>query len=260
MNLFKKRPLWISNWLGIRLAEVSKPLRFFERPTHEFYSGFYDIASKKYGTLDDFPENWRSGKDETASVINRFLIDNARVFSFGFGTGHIENRLSELRSDIQLYAYDFSSKARFWSLQNSRLKVMESISDASEIDMYLCVQVFYSLSDKECKNLVRQFKNIMDPCSSILVIETSAVPNENGRSMKGLKCLKRFIANVLYPLNYVYPIYLKTVKKQGLQFWGWRRENKQIINFFTEQGFVVFNQTHGADQSILEFKMGSVSK
>ncbi len=239
--------MWEFEWQNIKFCDLSIKLNFFRRASAEFYSAFYEELFSRYKGYDDLPKIWQENKFETAREISKLLNDQMKIMSIGCGLGYIERSLVNLNSEINIDAYDFSLIATKWLEKIQRVEVIHELIEEKKYDFIFCTQLLYALSDKEIKDLAILLKSLLEDGSIFMTVDASANNTENGYSVNK-ESLVEHIKNIL---RHYY--YLLFVKRHKAQFWGWQRDNQEIIKIFTDNGFFVQRKYSAVGQSFLIF-------
>lgn len=254
-------PFWQVEWQGIFFDTLGIPLSDRELPPPEFYSAFYERVFRTYANHESLPPSWREGKTATAQQISREISPGQVVLSYGCGLGYIEKKLAEQRSDIQLYAYDFSDTAGKWIKSDlTSIVYLNKLPPEHKFDVVYLSQVLYALNNDDCIALLIQLSDHLKPDGKIILINTSTTPNENGLTPER-STIKSKLKDVLRPIYRR----LSFINGNKRQFWGWQRNNNRYISMArsttklalassypsARQSFLVFHLS-GPTQSLLQ--------
>lgn len=226
-----KKAIWNSSWNEIKFNELGVKLNFFKRPSASFYSKFYDELYKRFNSFDDLPLDYQTTKINTAKEIKKFLSHTDEVLSYGCGLGFIEKELANNAEFNNLYAYDFSKTPPKWLENVGKVQYISEISQSKKYDLIYCAQVFYSMDDKEIEKLISSFKSLLKKSGKVLTIDTSIRNYENCNN----KNTGFFVMSKLK--NIIRPLYLFLLRSNENQFWGWSRDNNEIVKIFKKNDY-----------------------
>ena len=83
-----------------------------------------------------------------------------------------------------------------------------------------------------------------------MTVDQSVNPIENGIEVSSeIKSIKFHLINI------VRPFYLFLKGRKILQFWGWQRDNNEVIRIFERNGFRVVRDFPSVRQSFLIFEV-----
>ena len=242
-----KKAIWNSSWLGIHFIELGIKLSFFKRASSIFYSKFYNELYKRYNNLDELPADYKNVKINTAKEISKLINKHDEILAYGCGIGFIEIELANNVEYKNLEAFDFNKKTPKWLIKNNKIQYVHRINKDKKYDLIYFTQVFYSMSDKEIELLISSFKSILSVTGKILTIDTSMKYYENGANYARSFVLKSKLKSIVYPL------YLLIVKRKKNQFWGWSRDNKEIIDIFEKSGYKLIKSYSSSNQAFQLF-------
>lgn len=244
-----KKIIWEFEWLGIKFDDLDTSLKFFRPPTKDFYSIFYNFFFNKYKNFDQLPNKWKKEKYETSKEVLKFLNKKMTILSVGSGIGYVEKSILELNSELLIDTYDFASSASIWLKEIDGVRIKKSIEKGDKYDFIFCTQLLYALSDIEINDFAKFLKSLLDENSLFLTVDTSINEAENGRASTTQNKFKEAISYL------VRATYFFLFKKKQIQFWGWQRDNEEIINIFLKNGFYVEKKFSSFNQSFLLFAM-----
>ena len=83
-----------------------------------------------------------------------------------------------------------------------------------------------------------------------MTVDTSINPIENGIEVSSkIKSIKLQLKNI------VRTFYLFLMRRKILQFWGWERDNNELIRIFERNGFRIVRIFSSVEQSFLIFEV-----
>jgi hypothetical protein len=257
-----KRPIWESSWLDIQFHELEINLKCFSRPSAKFYSNFYYAVFGKYDSFDALPSSWKKLKSDTALEVSKLITGEVTVLSYGSGFGYIEKEILKLRPKLKINTYDFSDAANDWLRNVSGVTPILSIDTELKYQFIYCIQLQYALSNTEIADLSRTIKNLLTEGGVFLTVDTSLNPGENFNKDNADAIRDNIVSTVMRenPIklkikNLLRPLYYFLFRRDCFQFWGWQRDNSEVIKIFSQNGFVVEKKFAAVGQSFLLFKL-----
>lgn len=241
-------PFWQEEWHGIRFSTLSTPMSSATLASSNFYTAFYDAFFEKYSSFADLDTGWRRIKHDTATKLSELLPPGAKVLSYGCGLGYVEYVLSQLRTDLHLSGYDFSS--HWGDMLNKEMHSIHQVGKVgpNEYDVIYLVQVMYALPSSEGTALLTSMKSSLREGGRIILFNTSGAPAENGILANGDPELLAKIKGI------VRPVYFRLLSLLGLnkkQFWGWHRNNASYTKMLRDAGFEIDTISCSAQQSFI---------
>ena len=247
-----RRLIWESSWQGIQFHELGVKLNCFGRPSAEFYSRFYNAIFSKYDSFEALPPPWKKIKSKTALEISKLINDEATVLSIGSGLGYLDKEIIKYRPELKINTYDFADNASNWSRTVSGINPVPSLDIGIKYQFIFCSQLFYALSNKELENLSRVIKTLLSEGGVFLTVDTSLNPDENGKKEKRNNSIKAMLKNLIRPL------FFSVFARNYFQFWGWQRDNSEILKIFDKNGFIVEKAFPAVGQSFLLFRLADI--
>jgi len=243
-----KRLIWDCEWQKIKFTKLNTPLKFFERPSSDFYSRFYSKLFQKYEFYDDLPHEWRIFKTQTAIEISKLIREDMNILSVGCGLGFVEKTIVSINPKISIDSYDFSDTANLWLKKVNGINVLNSLNLKKKYDFIFCTQLFYALSDNEIFEFSNFVKSKLKVNGKFLTVDSSLLDAENGEV--------RTIKHLFYRFkNFIRPLYLFIFKRKMTQFWGWQRDNEHIVRILKKSDLVLNKKFSSVSQSFLVFKL-----
>lgn len=139
----------------------------------------------------------------------------SEFLSIGTGIGFIEKQICNLREDVTIDCFDFSSIAGNWLADVKRTKRLKSLDPQKTYRFIYCVQLMYALSDREIKDLSQVISQSLDKDGMFLTVDTSLNSIENG----DLVCVKNAMFKVIKSL--LRACFVFSFSRHKSQFWGW---------------------------------------
>lgn len=242
-----KKAIWNSSWNGIQFNELDVKLNFFKRASSNFYSKFYNELYKRFNSYDDLPLDYQNQKINTAIEIKKCLNHKDEVLSYGCGIGFIEKELAINAAYKNLEAFDFNKTPPKWLNNVNRVQYISNINQSKKYDWIYCAQVFYSMDDREIEILISSLKKLLSKSGRVLTIDTSIRYYENGNDRSNSFTFKTKLKKILRPF------YLLLLRRKDHQFWGWSRDNKEIVKMFEKNGYKLMKSYGSSNQSFQIF-------
>ena len=239
---------------GIPFSDLRVPTSINQLPTADFYSAFYDELFRRYDNFEALPGEWRKNKTQTAKAISGKIPRNSRVLSFGCGLGYVEHQLLGMRADIKLDVFDSAANASKWlSEKHSDATFHRKDSSLGKYDVIYAQQVFYALPKSGLMDVLNIFARSLNEGGVMILINTSSKSIENKsdgaeEKQSAVKLVKDFIRPFYF-------FVLINIKRKGIQFWGWQRDNDCYINYCIEAGFSLIEMARAVNQSFLTFHL-----
>jgi len=243
-----KYPFWETDWQNIKFTSLDVPLKLFRRASADFYSAFYSELFKNYNTYDELPLNWKKEKSDTAQELLSLIDKRKSVLSIGSGLGYVEKEIVSYAQSLTIDAYDFTDTAFKWLGEVDRVNALTSLSKTSRYQFIYCTQLIYALSDSEIIELAELVRNHLDHSGLFVTIDSSSNPTENGGLKSPRSQIKKILKIIFSPLYYL------LFKNTSAQFWGWQRNNDEIISHFKKKGMIVEKTFSAVGQSFIVFK------
>lgn len=242
--------LWDGEWQGIYFSELDIKLNFFKGASSDFYSKFYSELFCRYNSYEDLPSVWCQEKSSTANEITKIISEESLVLSCGCGLGFVEKEIVSQLSKLSIDAFDFSETANKWLRDVDRVNIMQSLKKNKKYNFIYCTQLLYALSNDEIFEFSTMVKERLFRGGKFLTVDTSINPIENGIEVfSEIKSIKFHLKNI------VRPFYLFLMRRKILQFWGWQRDNNELIRIFERNGFRVVRDFSSVRQSFLIFEV-----
>jgi len=244
-----KRPMWELEWQQIKFRELGVKLKFFKRASSEFYSRFYSELFNRYESFDDLPSGWRHNKIQTAEKIAGFIERDSKVLSYGCGLGFIEREIGRDFPRGTIEAYDFADTASRWLKEVESVSSINVLEEGKKYDFVYCAQLFYAMNDVEIDRFAASLVEILSPNGKFLTVDTSLNPLENG--VEGEIDFKFRFKNALRP------VYSFFRNRKAVQFWGWERDNKELVRIFAKNGYYLTDEFSAVNQSFQLFELNN---
>ena len=245
-----KRMFWQREWLGIYFSDLDITLNFFKGVSSDFYSKFYSELFCRYDSYEDLPSFWCQQKLSTANEIVKIISEKSSVLSFGCGLGFVEKEIVSQLSTISIDAFDFSESANKWLTDVEHVNTMQSLEKNKKYDFIYCTQLLYALSNDEIFEFSTMVRERLSRGGKFLTVDTSINPIENGIEVSSkIKSIKLQLKNI------VRTFYLFLMRRKILQFWGWERDNNELIRIFERNGFSIVRIFSSVEQSFLIFEV-----
>jgi hypothetical protein len=249
------KPFWQNEWQNIYFSTLNVPLTLFKRPSSLFYDAFYKELFVKYKNFEELPFDWRKKKADTAEVIGGIIGDVSSVLSIGCGLGILEKNLAETSPTLNIDAFDFSEVAKKWLNDSKDINCITKLDSASKYEFIYCAQLLYALSKKEIIELANFVLEHLEEDGRFLTVDTSINASENSSKPIGAK--RHLLGSIK---NYLRPFYYVLFRRSSAQFWGWQRDNNEIIKLIEGKGLVLSESLSSVGQSFLVFKLNNDSK
>ena len=245
-----KKMHWAREWQGIYFSESDIQVNFFKRASSDFYSKFYGELFFRYNGYEDLPSFWCQEKKRTANEIAKIISEESLVLSCGCGLGFVEKEIVSQLNKLSIDAYDFSETSSKWLRDVDRVNIMQSLEKNKKYNFIYSTQLFYALSNDEIFEFSTMLKEKLFRGGKFLTVDQSVNPIENGIEVSSeIKSIKFHLKNV------VRPFYLFLKGRKILQFWGWERDNNEVIRIFERNGFRVVRDFPSVRQSFLIFEV-----
>lgn len=239
-----------TEWNTIKFSELGVKLTPNKVAGSPFYQAFYAKFKEKFKSYADLPANWVEGKSQTAIELSKILSTKESILSYGAGPGYIEHVLQTEYGFKRLILTDYSPafqeinpSAKFNYVPLTSL--FEELKDG-QLDSIFLVQVLYSLSKRDAINLLSELRRLVKDGGQIILADTSAVEHENtGVEKPGRALSENFLTKAL-SLPRAVKRYLWS---NGLQGWGWQRDNATIAKIIEKAGWTLQSQLPRANQS-----------
>ncbi len=254
-----KRMMWDVGWQEIQFVELGIKLNFFRRASSEFYSKFYGELFRRYENYDSLPSVWRQNKSNTAYEISKLIENETLVLSVGCGLGYVEKEIVGKVPKLKIDAYDFAETANKWLREVEGVNSIQSLEDSKKYNFIYCTQLFYALSDKEIFEFSSMVKERLSKDGVFLTVNTSLHSKENGIEVLSFdNSIKSKVKKMMRPLYvFLFPLYYFLLRRKSAQFWGWQRDNEELVNIFRMNGFDVIKVFSSVGQSFIIFKFGA---
>jgi len=240
-----------SNWHNIDFKELNINLTIFKLADLKFYDKFYEEFFTRYNDFDDLSINWRTNKIEIAKAIEKKLLKNSRVLSYGCGIGFIEKFIVEKRQDLKLDCFDFSDIASKWlKRDSSNIYFTSNHEKLKKYDFIFMVDLLYAMGDVEATNLLKKVKYLLKNDGKIIICNTSSQENENNENIK-YSSIKNFIKRIK---NLIRPVYYFLLKKKKYSFGGYERDKESYNKIFKKAGLMNDKSYSEANQLVQIFK------
>lgn len=224
-----------TEWQGIQFSDVTT-ISTTKLADSDFYNAFYSSLFKKYSKYEDLNPEWRQIKDEIATWIASKVKPGYRVLSVGCGLGYMEASLyQKFGSEIDLHVSDFASVALTWLTKiipadQCHLNGLDEELSSERFDLIYFSAVDYALSTEDMIQLLKDYKRLLEPSGSCLMISASYI-EENLTFVESLKDSgKKILKRILGTLGLYNAI-------RG-QFWGWKRSSSEYRLLMEEAGFL----------------------
>ena len=244
-----KRKMWNTSWHAIDFGSLNIETKYFTRPSSKFYDAFYQELFSRYNNFESLSTTWRQRKQEVSDKILEKIGDNKLILSIGCGLGFVEQNLVNNADKLVIDVFDFSETSYKLLRDVNNVNILTSQDAIQVYEFIYCSQFFYALNDNEIDVFLTDIKKSLSSTGVFCTIDTSLDVTENGLSNEFGP--KSFI-NMLK--NFLRPAYLMFFKKKSAQFWGWQRDNAELIKIFTRNNFEVVDSFSHAGQSFLLFK------
>ncbi len=239
----KEKPFFQNEWQNISFYDMDIELTN-DLPTSKFYNTFYKLLFKKYSKFEELPKDWLLQKQKSTENIEKFLMKEKSILSYGCGLGYVEHLLNKKKYKINVF--DFSSISTKWLInRNKNINILNEISD--KYDLIYLQQVLYAMSYSDCVKIIKKLKNNLNKNGKIIIINTSLNPLENGINFNN------FIKFIKFLFRPIYNLFKNTNIEKG-QFWGWMRNNKSYISIVNDSKMKVskiFIPTNGSSESYI---------
>jgi hypothetical protein len=245
-------PFWQSEWQNIQFSTLNVPLTIFKRPSLIFYDAFYKEMFVKYKNFEELPFQWKKNKGDTAKAINDIVRGVSSVLSIGCGLGFVEKSLIEIDPTLKIDAFDFSDIAKKWLKDIKGINCLTKLESANKYEFIYCTQLLYALSDKKIKELAGFVLQHLGEDGKFLTVDTSLNPSEN--SSKPIDTRRKLMGLIK---NYLSPFYYLLFKRGFAQFFGWQRDNYEIIKLFESNGLKLNKKL---SRELQEPELGSVGQ
>ena len=246
-----KKMIWSFSWQEIKFTELGVKLNFFRRASSKFYSKFYNELFRRYETYDSLPSVWRQIKSNTANEISKLIESETSVLSVGCGTGYVEKEIVGKLPKLSIDAFDFADTANKWIQDVERVNSIQSLEENKKYNFIYCTQLLYALNDKEIFEFSSMIKERLSNGGIFLTVDTSLNPLENEVKKSNVdKSIKYKVKNLILPL------YVFFLRRKSAQFWGWERDNEELIRIFRMNGFEAVKVFSSVGQSFLMFRLG----
>lgn len=244
-----KKSFWQAEWQNIQFRTLNVPLSIFKRPASGFYDAFYREVFLKYESFEALPLEWRKNKADTARAINSIIGDVPSVLSVGCGLGFVEKSLLEMNPILEIDTFDFSDVARRWLKKIKGVRCLTELDSAEKYKFIYTSQLLYALSDEDIAELAGFVSKHLQADGKFMTVDTSLNPSENtSQQINTRRNLATYIKSLLYPLYFI------VLKKGAVQFWGWHRDDHEIIKMFENNGLTLVEKLSSAGQSFLVFQ------
>ncbi len=212
--------VYSNSWLNIKFSSFCQ-VSNKKLPNKKFYDEFYKTAFKKYKSIDNFPSYWLEEKKIDSIDLNEIIKKNKfkNVLSLASGLGVVENNLSKLNPELNIYCNDLSDFVS-WNFNNSSRVKHINLDDYFDFDFDIIYVngLDYALNDHDYMFFLTQlsrFKSKLIMISCVVFPENLSPKNKIGHFLKGLF---------------------------GWQFWGKLRSEKLHLNFFKESNLEVLKK------------------
>jgi hypothetical protein len=250
-----KRMMWDFGWQEIQFVELGIKLIFFRRASSDFYSKFYGELFRRYENYDSLPSVWRQKKSNTAYEISKLVENETLVLSVGCGLGYVEKEIVGKVPKLKIDAYDFAETANKWLREVKRVNSIQSLEGSKKYNFIYCTQLLYALSDKEIFEFSSMVKERLSKDGVFLTVDYSLNSKENGIEDNSIKSKVKKMMGPLY--LFLYPLYLFLLRGKSAQFWGWQRDNEELVKIFRMNGFDMIKVFSSVGQSFIIFKLGA---
>lgn len=245
-----KKMFWEFSWLDIKFTTLGIKLKFFKKPSAEFYSKLYINFFSRYKSYDSLPFDYRQEKSKTAHEISKLIKNEKKILSLGCGIGYVEKEIVSKLPKLTIDAYDFATASNKLIKDVENVNSIDSLEDNKKYKFIYCTQLLYSLNDKEILKFSNMVKDKLCNGGTFLTVDTSLNQLENQ--------FKKFSFNQsikLKILNFIAPLYIFMFRWKSAQFWGWKRDNYELINIFRKNGFKIVKVFSSVKQSFLMFRV-----
>jgi hypothetical protein len=242
-------PFWQSEWQDIPFNSLKVPLSPFKPPSSLFYVAFYNEIFTKYENFEKLPLKWRKIKADTTKAINGIIGAKSSVLSVGCGLGFVERSLIEINPTLKVDTFDFADTAKKWLKDIKAINCLTKLDSTKKYELIYCSQLLYALSDKEINDLAKFVLKHLDEGGRFLTVDTSLNPSENSQKTIGIKLKLINLIKV-----FLHPFYYLLLRRGSVQFWGWQRNNSEIIKLLKSNGLTLEKKQSNVEQSFLIFK------
>jgi hypothetical protein len=244
-----KRKMWNNSWHSIHFSSLNIQIKYFTRPSSKFYDVFYQELFLRYNSFESLSTDWKQRKLQVSDKILEKIGDNKLVLSVGCGLGFIEQNLVNNADNLAIDVFDFSESSFKLLREVKNVNILTSQSVMQEYNFIYCSQFFYALNDDEIDFFLTDIKKNLSATGIFCTIDKSINFIENGLSNKSYR--KSFKVTLK---NFLRPAYLFFFKKKSSQFWGWQRDNAELIKIFTRNNYEIIENFSHAKQSFLLFR------
>lgn len=239
-----KRPIWESEWHGINFRDIGTSTSIYSRAGTEFYDELYSVLFQRYDSFELMPSEWRSQKLSVADEIRKLHVKNSSILSIGCGIGFIEKALCNDKNISSIDVFDSSQIAVSWLKSEEKITILTDLEGQSRYDFLFCVQLGYSMTDRELQSFAKVVRAKMKADGCFLTVDTSPIPAENGVHRRPEivgKTFMRLARNA-------------ATRERKYQFWGWLRDNERVAKIFASCGFRLENGFSAVGQSFQLFR------
>ena len=168
----------------------------------------------------------------------------------------MEKSLIEINPTLNVDTFDFSDVAKKWLIDIDGINCLTKLDSTNKYEFIYCTQLLYALSDKEIKDFASFVLRYLEKDGKFLTVNTSLNPIENSSkpiktNHKLLNLIKKYLRPfklILLDFNYI------VFNRGSVQFWGWQRDNLEIIQLLERNGLSLNKKLSTLGQSFLVFE------
>lgn len=240
-----------TEWNTIKFSELGVKLTPNRTAGSAFYQAFYAKFKEKFKSYADLPANWLETKRQTATELSKILSPEESVLSYGAGPGYVEHLLQVeygfnglLLTDYSPAFQEINPSAKFKYVPLTSL--FDEMKE-EQLDAIILVQVLYAMPRRDAINLLRALRALVKEGGRIILADTS----ERGLENTGIQNTRMtFLDSYFLAKALSLPRAIKhSIRSNGIQGWGWKRDNAMIANILETAGWKVDSQLPRANQS-----------
>ena len=245
-----KIKVYENKWHDIPFDKLKVNLTSSKKASLEFYNNFYERFFLLYNGYNELSKEWLKGKIGVAKIIEKKLSIGSDVLSYGCGIGFIEKYIAEIRDDIKLDCYDYSTNASKWIKNQKRINFITDVKKLKKYDTIFMVELLYSFNNEEILQLLNNLKKLLNKNGQIIISNTSLKPRENGLVEKNIITqIYKFIK------DHTRPFYFSLFKNKKIQFWGYQRDKQEYEKLFYLSGYKPKENFNGTEKLFQIFSL-----
>jgi SAM-dependent methyltransferase len=247
-----------SSWIDIDFVDLDVNLEPNQPAQDSFFEAFYNELVNRYKKFDELPTDYQKLKSLTAEAVSRIVDRDARIYSIGAGIGYVEQLLAEKFGFRSIAIWDPSRSTAQYEL-DSNITILDNnpLNDVESVllDVVLGIQVTYAMTDALTLTFFEEARRSLIPGGCLILFNYSPRFAENSVSSSNSVSRLYFWTSSLkaaFASRFLGAIStLRLPISQGLQGWGWARDNKELRNLLNRSGFneVIFHPL--ASQSVV---------